>query len=58
MPNLTPRQQHVKKLRDMQEELKATTSYFRRNDLRKGIRQVVKDLKAYDRYTNCDGRTR
>jgi hypothetical protein len=55
---MTPRQKHVHDLQQMEAEYKTTTSYFRRNDLRKGIKRMMKDLKAYDRYMIQSERTR
>jgi len=52
---MTPRQTHVQTLQEMEAEYRTTTSYCRRNDLRKGIKRLIKELKAYDRYTNRDG---
>jgi hypothetical protein len=52
---MTPRQKHVHDLQQMELEYKTTTSHCRRNDLRKGIKRLIKELKAYDRYTNRDG---
>jgi hypothetical protein len=55
---MTPRQKHVHDLQQMEIEYKTTASYFRRNDLRKGIKRMMKDLKAYDRYMIQSERTR
>lgn len=55
---MTPRQKHVQALRQMELEYNTTTSHYRRNDIRKGIRRMVKGLKAYDRYMIQSERTR
>jgi len=52
---MTPRQKHVQSLTEMQQELKTTKSFCRRNDLIKGIKRLQKELKIYDYYTNRDG---
>lgn len=52
---MTQRQEHVKKLEAMMAEYRTTKSYCRRNDLRKGIKRLQKELKTYDFYTNRDG---
>lgn len=52
---MTQRQIHVQRIEEMIAEIRTTKSYCRRNDLRKGIKRLRKELKAYDFYTNRDG---
>ena len=52
---MTQRQAHVQKLKTMMDEYRTTKSSHRRNDLRKGIKRLQKELKTYDFYTNRDG---
>ena len=52
--DLSPRQQHVQKLVQMETEYKTATGY-RKKDLLKGIRRMIRELQTYDRYTNRDG---
>ena len=47
---MTQRQSHVKKLESMMAEYCTTKSQYRKNDLRKGIKRLQKELQAYDRY--------
>lgn len=55
---MTPRQKHTQAMQQMELEYRTTTSYCRRNDLRKGIKRMMEDLKAYDRYMIQSERTR
>ena len=50
----SPRQRHVQKLMQMEADYKTATG-FRKKDLRKGIRRMIRELQTYDRYTNRDG---
>ena len=52
--NLSPRQRHMQKLVQMEAEYKTATG-FRKKDLRKGIKRMIRELRTYDRYTNRDG---
>jgi hypothetical protein len=52
--DLTPRQRHVQKLKEIEAEYKTAVGY-RRKDLRKGIKRMIRELQTYDRYTNRDG---
>ena len=52
---MTQRQTHVQKLEAMTAEYRTTKSPCRKNDLRKGIKRLQKELKTYDFYTNRDG---
>jgi len=52
---MTQRQAHVQKLDTMMAEYCVTKSAHRKNDLRKGIRRLQRELKTYDFYTNRDG---
>lgn len=52
--DLSPRQQYVQKLKQMEAEYKAATG-FRKKDLRKGIKRMIRELRTYDHYTNRDG---
>ena len=47
---MTQRQAHIKKLETMMAEYRVTKSPHRKNDLRKGIKRLQKELQAYDRY--------
>ena len=51
----TPRQQHIRKLTAMIAEYRTTKSLCRKNDLRKAIKRLQKELRTYDFYTNRDG---
>lgn len=46
--DLSPRQQHIQKLVQMEAEYK-TASGFRKKDLRKGIQRMNRELLAYNR---------
>lgn len=50
---LSPRQQHIQKLVQMKAEYKNATG-FRKKDLHKGIKRMIRELQTYDRYTNRD----
>mgnify|MGYP001194313570 CR=1 FL=1 len=50
----SPRQRHVQKLMLMEAEYKTATG-FRKKDLRKGIKRLIRELQTYDHYTNRDG---
>ena len=50
----SPRQQHVQKLVQMKAEYKTATG-FRKTDLCKGIKRMIRELRTYDHYTNQDG---
>jgi hypothetical protein len=52
--DLTPRQRQVQKLVQMEAEYKMATG-FRKKDLRKGIKRMIRELQTYDRHTNRDG---
>ena len=47
---MTKRQEHVQKLDAIMAEYRAAKSPCRKNDLRKGIKRLQKELQAYDRY--------
>lgn len=52
--DLSPRQRHVQKLVQMEAEYKTAVGY-RRKDLCKGIKRMIRELQTYDLYTNRDG---
>ena len=52
---MTQRQAHVPKIEAMMAEYRATKSPHRKNDLRKGIKRLQKELRTYDFFTNRDG---
>ena len=52
--DLSPRQQHVRKLREIEAEYRTVTGH-RRNDLRKCIKRMIRELRTYDHYTHQDG---
>jgi hypothetical protein len=52
--DLTPRQRHVQKLKEIEAEYQTATGY-RRKDLQRCIQRMIRELRAYDHYTNRDG---
>lgn len=52
--DLSPRQRHVRKLRDFEAEYRTATGH-RKSDLRKCIQRMIRELRIYDYYTHRDG---
>ena len=46
----TSREEHLRQMKSVEEELKSTTSEYRKRDLRKRLHRLKKQLNQYDYY--------